>query len=68
MHIIFSFISNNSRKEKNNYKNAGKAGKLGSYQFILDFEDTMNKYYSNYNIENNYEYYKNLINKKEKPF
>ena len=24
MHIIFSFISNNSRKEKNNYKNAGK--------------------------------------------
>ena len=66
MHIIFSFISNNSRKEEKNYKNAGKAGEPGSYQFILDFEDTMNKYYSNYNIENNYEYYKDLINKKEK--
>ena len=66
MHIIFSFISNNSRKEEKNYKNAGKAGEPGSYQFILDFADTMDKYYSNYNIENNYEYYKNLLNKKDK--
>ena len=66
MHIIFSFISNNSRKEEKNYKNIGKVGEPGSYQFILDFEDTMNKYYSNYNIENNYEYYKNLMSKNEK--
>ena len=66
MHIIFSFISNNSRKEEKNYKNAGKAGEPGSYQFILDFEDTMNKYYINYNIEANFEKYKNLLIKKEK--
>ena len=66
MHIIFSFISNNSRKEEKNYKNAGKAGEPGSYQFILDFEDTMNKYYINYNIEANFEKYKSLLNKKEK--
>ena len=66
MHIIFSFISNNSRKEEKNYKNAGKAGEPGSYQFILDFEDTMNKYYISYNIERHFENYKNLLNKKEK--
>ena len=66
MHIIFTFISVNSRKEEKNYKNAGKAGEPGSYQFILDFEDTMNKYYVDYNIESHFQNYKNLLSKKEK--
>ena len=66
MHIIFSFISPNRRKEEKNYKYAGKAGEPGSYQFVLDFEDTMNKYYVNYNIEGHYESYQNLLNIKKK--
>ena len=61
MHIIFSFISNNRRKEEKNYKYSGKAGDPGSYQFVLNFEDTMNKFYVNYNIEGQSEKYKNLL-------
>ena len=66
MHIIFSFISNNRRKEEKNYKYAGKAGDPGSYQFVLNFEDTMNKFYVNYNIDGHYEVYKNALNVEKK--
>ena len=52
LHIIFSFLSANSRLEEKNYKKAGKAGDPGNYQYVLDFGETMDKYYIDYIILN----------------
>ena len=66
LHIIFSFITSNSRNEEKNYKNIGKAGDPGTFQYVLDFEETMNKYYVDYNIESHYEKYQNLLKEEKK--
>ena len=66
LHIIFSFISNNSRLEEKNYKYAGRAGEPGTYQYVLDFEDTMDKYYVDYNIEAHYKEYQSLLKEDKK--
>ena len=61
LHIIFSFIPGNSRMEEKNYKNAGKAGSPGTFQYVLDFKETMDKFYVDYDIENHYRQYQNLL-------
>ena len=66
LHIIFSFISTNSRIEEKNFKKAGKAGDPGTYQYVLDFEETMNDYYIDYNIEGNYKLYQSLLKEEKK--
>ena len=66
LHIIFSFISANSRIEEKNYKKAGKAGDPGTFQYVLDFGETMDKYYIDYNIESHYQEYQNLLKEGKK--
>ena len=66
LHIIFSFISPNSRVEEKNYKKKGKAGDPGTYQYVLDFGEAMDKYYIDYNIESHYIEYQNLLKEEKK--
>ena len=66
LHIIFSFITSNSRNEEKNYKKAGKAGDPGTFQYVLNFEETMDKFYIDYNIESHYKEYQNLLKEEKK--
>ena len=66
MHIIFSFLLSNSRKEEKNFKKIGEAGNPGTYQLVLDYEETMNIFYYNYDIEYRYKEYNDLLKNENK--
>ena len=61
LHVIISFIPNNSRVEEQNYGRAGRKGEPGTWQLIINFQDEINKYYINFNLEGKKDAYFNLI-------
>jgi preprotein translocase subunit SecA len=48
LHVILTFIPNNSRVEEQNYGRAGRKGGSGTWQLIINYQDTMNKFFSNF--------------------
>ena len=61
LHVIITFIPNNSRVEEQNYGRAGRKGEPGTWQLIINYQDEMNKYYINFNLEGKKEAYFNLM-------
>ena len=61
LHVIITFIPNNSRVEEQNYGRAGRKGEPGTWQLVLNYQNTIKKFFSKFdNFESNYKNYYNL--------
>ena len=59
LHIIITFIPKNSRVEEQNYGRAGRKGEPGTWQLVLNYQYTIQKFYSKcFDLDS---YYKNYI-------
>ena len=61
LHVMITFIPNNSRVEEQNYGRAGRKGEPGTWQLVINFQREIRKFYSNYEIKDKYNSYVKLV-------
>ena len=61
LHVIISFVPNNSRVEEQNYGRAGRKGEPGTWQLVINYQEEINKYFVGFNLADKYEPYLKLI-------
>ena len=54
LHIIITFMPNNIRIEEQNYGIAGRNGEPGTWQLVINYKETIEKYLDNHNIKESY--------------
>mgnify|MGYP002623761575 CR=1 FL=1 len=61
LHVMITFIPNNSRVEEQNSGRAGRKGEPGTWQLVINFQREIRKFYSNYEIKDKYKSYVTLV-------
>ena len=61
LHVIITFIPNNSRVEEQNYGRAGRKGEPGTWQLVIDYQEMYQKYFIITDLENRYMKYLEIV-------
>ena len=61
LHIIITFLPNNIRIEEQNYGIAGRNGEPSTWQLVINYKETIEKYLDNPNIKESYLNYLQML-------
>ena len=61
LHVIITFIPNNSRVEEQNYGRAGRKGEPGTWQLVINFQEIINNYFIINDLENRFIKYREIV-------